>query len=55
MKPPTIVGICLIVFGVALGVLYFAAGKGSVGAAAGVLIGGVAVLFATKAGGKGES
>ena len=50
MKITTIVGIGLIVFGVALGVLHFAAGKGSIGAAAGVLIGGVAVLFATKRG-----
>ena len=50
MKITTIVGIVLIVVGVVMGVLHFAAGKGSIGAAAGVLIGGVAVLFATRGG-----
>ena len=55
MKPPTLVGICLIVFGVALGAMHFTTGKVPLGAAVGVLIGGVAVLFATKADGKGES
>jgi len=50
MKPLGFVGIGLIVFGLVLGVLHFAAGKGSLTAAVGLLLGGGGVLFASKCG-----
>ena len=50
MKTPVIVGIGLIALGVVLGVLHFTGGKFPLAAAGGVLIGGVAVLFASKCG-----
>ena len=48
MKPLGFVGIGLIVFGLVLGVLHFTAQKASLGAAAGLLLGGAGVLFASK-------
>jgi hypothetical protein len=46
MKPATIVGIVLIIIGVVMGVVHFATHSMGLAPAAGVLIGGVAVLCA---------